>query len=200
VGRFVDRGAVLAGWVGVGMAVTVAVSFLLIIPIEPVYWLLAIPSGLVIGYYANARSGRIGGPWSRILANAVYAGLLTGLTYALLLLGIKALFFFGDDGYRDASAGGRLECTAGADCVYARYLADDRGPELEAAGVTDVDSFTSFYWSQQLQLPADVLTTVGGLGGGLLRRREANRAGQPTDRAADSLIHRLACADRVGPT
>lgn len=169
MGRYLDRGAIAAGWVGVGMAVTVAVSFLLIIPIEPVYWLLALPSGLIIGYYANARSGRTAGPWSRILANAIYAGLLTGVTYALLLLGIKALFFFADDGYRDASAGGRLECTSGAECVYERYVADGRGDELEAAGVTDVDSFTSFYWGQQLQSAGLMiaLTTVGGLGGGL---------------------------------
>ncbi len=184
MGRYLDRGAVAAGWVGVGMAVTVAVSFLLVIPIEPIYWLLALPSGLIIGYYANARSGRTSGPWSRILANALYAGLLTGLTYALLLLGIKSLFFFADDGYRDASAGGRLDCSTGADCVYARYLADGRGAELESAGVTDAASFTSFYWGQQLQSAGLMiaLTTAGGLGGGLAYgvTRPKARAGATT--------------------
>jgi hypothetical protein len=39
--RFVDRGAIYAGWVGVGMAMTIAVSFLLVIPIEPMFWLAA---------------------------------------------------------------------------------------------------------------------------------------------------------------
>ncbi len=168
--RVVDRGAIVAGWVGVGMALTVAVSFLLVIPIEPVYWLLAFPSGLLLGYYANQRSDRRAGPWPRILLNAVWAGLLTGVVYAVLLLGVKGLFFAADDGYRDASAGGRIQCTQGADCVYRRYLADGRGAGLTANGVTDVGTFTAFYWNQQLQTAGLVLalTAVGGLGGGLL--------------------------------
>lgn len=187
--RFLDRGAIAAGWVGVGMAATVAVSFLLVIPIEPIYWLLALPSGLVIGYYANARSARTAGPWSRILANALWAGLLTGLTYALLLVGTKAIFFAADDGYRDPALGGRIECTGGADCVYGRYLADGRGPELEAAGVTDVESFTAFYWSQQLTTAGLMvfLTTLGGLGGGLAygaARPKPKPAEEPTPPAA----------------
>ena len=60
------------------MAVTIAVSFILIIPIEPIIWLLAIPSGLLIGYYANQRSDRRAGPWSRILRKGVFAGAVTG--------------------------------------------------------------------------------------------------------------------------
>src|SRR5712671_4401245 len=83
------------------MAVTIAISFLLVIPIEPIYWLLALPAGLLIGYYANQRSDRRAGPWPRILANAIWAGLLTGLTMAAFLLVVKALFFFGDGGYPD---------------------------------------------------------------------------------------------------
>jgi hypothetical protein len=170
VTRIVDRGALTAGWVGVGMAVTVAISFLMVIPIEPIYWLIALPSGLLIGYYADARAGRVDGPWSRILVNALWAGLVTGLTYALLLVAVKGLFFVADDGYRDASAGGRIECGQGADCVYQRYLLDGRGPDLTAAGVTDVDSFARFYWEEQLKTAGllIVLTTVGGLGGGLI--------------------------------
>ena len=66
--RFVDRGAITAAWVGLGMAVTIGVSFLLVIPIEPVYWIFALPAGLLIGYYANARSERAGGPWKRLIA------------------------------------------------------------------------------------------------------------------------------------
>ena len=45
VTRFVDRGAIVAAYVGIGMAVTIAVSFLLVIPIEPIVWLLALPAG-----------------------------------------------------------------------------------------------------------------------------------------------------------
>lgn len=183
--RLVDRGGIVAGWVGVGMATTVAISFLLVIPIEPVYWLLAFPAGLLIGYYADSRADRRSGPWSRILANALYAGLLTAITYAVLLLGVKALFFAADDGYRDASLGGRIACTTGADCVYQRYLADGRGPQLEAAGVTNVATFTTFYWNQQLQTAGLLvgLTTVGGLGGGLLYglfRPKAEAVSAPT--------------------
>jgi len=169
VTRVVDRGAIVAAYVGIGMAVTIGISFLLVIPIEPIYWLLALPSGLLIGYYANQRSDRRAGPWSRIVANAAYAGLITGLTMAVLLLVVKALFFFADNGYRDPGLGGSLTCSGGADCVYVRYR-EDSGAELAAAGITDAASFTGFYWGQQVSSAGTVLllTLAGGLGGGLL--------------------------------
>ncbi len=180
--RFIDRGAVTAAWVGVGMAVTIAISLLLVIPIEPFYWLLALPAGLLIGYYANQRSDRRRGPRSRILANALVAGLATGLTMAILLLAVKALFFFGDNGYRPTELGGSLSCTGGADCVYARYK-EDNAAELAAAGITDTASFTTFYWAQQFTSAAAVLvlTVAGGLGGGLLYGtfRPRTGSGQP---------------------
>ena len=124
--RFVDRGAITAAYVGIGMAVTIAISFLLIIPIEPIVWLLALPSGLLIGYYANQRSDRRAGPWGRILVNGVFAAFVTGLTLAVLLLCVKALFFYADTGYpRPPRRRGRppiRRCSTGADCVYQRYL------------------------------------------------------------------------------
>ena len=175
--RFVDRGAIVAAYVGIGMAVTIAISFLLVIPIEPIYWLLALPAGLLIGYYANQRSDRRTGPWSRIVANAAFAGLVTGLTLAAFLIVVKALFFFGDNGYPDFN---RIDantrqpvapfCQSGAGCVYARYLLVGDGPQLAAAGITDAATFTSFYWGQQVASTETVLvlTLVGGLGGGLL--------------------------------
>jgi hypothetical protein len=167
VTRFVDRGAIIAAYVGIGMAVTIAISFLLVIPIEPVVWLLALPSGLVIGYYANQRSDRRAGPWRRIVVNGLFAGLVTGITTALLLLAVKALFFYADNGYRDPGQGGPLACASGPECVYARYLDLGRGPDLAAAGVTDAASFTRAYWSQQFFSAGlvVVLTAVGGLGG-----------------------------------
>jgi hypothetical protein len=170
VTRFVDRGAIVAGWVGIGVAATVAISFLLVIPIEPIYWLLAFPVGLLIGYYAGQRSDRRAGPAGRILVDALYAGVLTAIVYAALLLGVKAIFFVADDGYRDASAGGPITCTTGAACVYQRYLDDGRGDQLVANGVTDVESFTRFYWTQQMQTAGllVVLTVVGSLGGGVV--------------------------------
>jgi hypothetical protein len=170
VTRVLDRGAIVAAWVGIGVAVTIGVSFLLIIPIEPVYWLLTLPAGLLIGYYANQRSDRRAGPWPRIVANALFAAALTGATMALLLLGVKALFFNADNGFRDPGLGGPIACQPGADCVYRRYLDDGRGGELEAVGVHDAASFARFYWDQQLATAALLVgvTTAAGLGGAVL--------------------------------
>jgi hypothetical protein len=170
VSRVLDRGAITAAWVGIGVALTIGVSFLLIIPIEPIYWLLTLPAGLLIGYYANQRSDRRAGPWPRIVANALYAAALTGATMALLLLGVKALFFNADNGFRDPGLGGPIACQPGAECVYRRYLDAGRGQDLAAAGVTDTASFSAFYWSQQLTTAGLLVavTMVGGLGGALL--------------------------------
>jgi len=177
VTRFVDRGAIVAAYVGIGMAVTIAISFLLVIPIEPIYWLLAVPAGLLIGYYANQRSDRRAGPWPRILINALFAGTVTGLTLVAFLLAVKALFFFGDNGYPDFN---RIDpktrqpvppsCVNGAGCVYGRYVANGDEPQLTAAGITDAATFTGFYWGQQVASSGTVLvfTILGGLGGGLL--------------------------------
>ena len=169
--RVVDRGAVVAGWVGLGMAAVIAVSFLLVIPIEPVIWFMSPFAGILIGYYANSRSDRRAGPWRRILANAAWAGLVTALSLVLLVGGTKALFFFADSGYRDASLGGPVTCASGPGCVYARYLAEPDGPaNLAAQGVTDVGSFTRYYWTQQASTLGTlfVVTFLGALGGGLL--------------------------------
>ncbi len=168
LGRFVDRGAIFAGWVGVGMAMTIAVSFLLVIPIEPVFWLMAPIAGVLIGYYANARADRRAGPWVRILLNGIYASLLTAVTLAALFVGTKAIFFFADNGYRDASQGGPIAgCVSGADCVYRRYLAEDgKAAQFQNVGVTDVASFSAFYWREQLGTTGTV--TMLCLAGGVL--------------------------------
>lgn len=174
--RFVDRGAITAAYVGIGMAVTIAISFLLVIPIEAFVWLLALPAGGLIGYYADARSNRRAGPWGRIVSNALFAGVVTGLTMALLLVGTKALFFYADTGYPDFNRVDRdgrpipPSCATGAACVYARYVAAGREAGMAAIGVTDAPSFTGLYWREQLGTSVIVftLTAVGGLiGGGL---------------------------------
>jgi hypothetical protein len=183
VRRIADRGAIAAAYVGIGMAVTIVASFTLIIPIEGLIWLFALPSGLLIGYYANQRSNRRAGPWRRILSNGLFAGLVTGVSTVALLLVLKVLFFYADNGYRDPGLGGSISCSTGADCVYQRYLDADRGPDLVAAGVTDASSFTSFYWREQLGNGGTVLglTVLGGLGGaalyGLARPKSAPQAG-----------------------
>jgi hypothetical protein len=156
------------------MAVTMAISFLLVIPIEPAYVLLAIPGGLIIGYYANARSGRARGDWHRIAPNALLAGAVTAVVLAALALGTKALFFFGDSGYPDFN---RIEngvavgptCVSGGDCVYHRYLLAEPD-KLADAGITDSSSFANAYWDQQWSTARLLLgvTTGGALIGGFL--------------------------------
>lgn len=172
--RIFDRGAITAAFVGVGVAVTMAMSFLLIIPIEPAYLLLSIPAGLVIGYYANARSKRVRGEWRRIVPNALLAGIVTGATLAVLLLGTKALFFFADNGYPDFNrttngAAVGPTCASGADCVYRRYLAQDPG-QLAASGITDASSFSDAYWNAQWSSARLLLagTTIASLFGAVL--------------------------------
>jgi hypothetical protein len=190
VSRIVDRGAVTAAYVGIGVAITIAVSFLLIIPIEPVIWLLSIPAGLVIGYYANQRSDRRRGPWSRILRNGVFAGFVTGLATAALILVLKSIFYFADTGYPDfnrADQDGMAIppfCQTGGDCVYHRYLARNGEADLRAAGATDAASFGALYWNQQFTVAGALLiaTTLGGVGGaamyGVMRPKPTSGAGQ----------------------
>jgi hypothetical protein len=175
VNRIVDRGAITAAYVGIGVAITVVVSFLLIIPIEPVIWLLAVPTGLVIGYYANQRSNRRAGPWSRILRNGIFAGFVTALMTAALILILKIIFFNADNGYPDFNRvvdGQTIPpyCQTGADCVYQRYVALGREADLRAAGATDGASFGTLYWNQQFVVAAALIlaTTAGGLGGALM--------------------------------
>lgn len=190
--RLVDRGAIAAAYVGIGMALTIVASFTLIIPIEWLIWLLALPAGLLIGYYANQRSDRRAGPWRRILSNGLFAGLVTGISVAALLLLIKVIFFFADSGYPDFNRVDEQNqpipptCQTGADCVYQRYLAAGRGPEFERVGVHDSDEFTGFYWSEQLSSAGAivVLSLVGAAGGAGLYGVARPRRSAPGSTAA----------------
>jgi len=185
--RFVDRGAVVAAYVGIGMAITMAISFLLVVPIELAYLLLSVLGAVVIGYYANARAQRKRGEWRRIMPNSLLAGVVMGLTLSILLLGNKALFFFADSGYPtfnrvDLVTGAILEptCETGAHCVYSRYLAE-KPQVLADAGVTDAASFSELYWRQQWSTAQGLVlaATVAALAGGLLFGVAGPRAAVP---------------------
>ena len=177
--RYVDRGANVAAVVGVGMALTIAVSFLMVIPIDPAYLILAPLSGLLIGWYGNQRAEQIRSRPGRILANAAWSGLISGLTFALLFLAVKLFFFSLDPGYRDERSGGALTCEAGPACVYARYQAADGGADaLTEEGITDLASFTDWYWDGQMGSARLLIgSTLGAaLLGGLLYLPSAPRA------------------------
>ncbi|NBO52546.1 MAG: hypothetical protein EBU83_03815 [bacterium] len=176
--RFVDRGATVAAFVGIGMALTVAVSFLMVIPIDPAYIVFAPLSGLLIGWYGNQRAGQVRGRPARIAANAGWSGLVTAVMFAGLFLAVKIFFFSLDPGYRDERQGGSFTCTAGPECVYVRYQGADGGAAaLAAAGVTDLTSFTEWYWEGQMGTARLLVgsTTLAALVGGLLYWASAPR-------------------------
>jgi hypothetical protein len=105
------------------------------------------------------------------------------VTLAVLGLAFKAIFFFGDDGFRPPALGGQLACAQGPACVYARYEATQPAA-LRANGATDVSSFSALYWREQATT-AGVLALVtlggavlGGLAYGATRpRRSQNEEG-----------------------
>jgi hypothetical protein len=169
VSRVVDRGAIFAGWVGLGMAVVVAMGFELIVAVQSLVFIFAPIGGLLIGFYANARSARRR-PWRRVVANALYAGVFTAVSLAILYAGLRLVFVYADSGYRDGTQGGPLVCTTGPRCTYERYIESGRGPELAAAGVADAATFEQFVLQEQLNgaLTIIALVTGGALVGGLL--------------------------------
>ncbi|MBA2254602.1 MAG: hypothetical protein H0W07_05780 [Chloroflexi bacterium] len=178
--RFIDRGAIFAGWVGIGVALVVVIAFELIIAVQALVFILAPLMGLLIGAYANTRSERHR-PWSRVLANAAYAGLVTAVGLALLYGGLRLLFVYGDSGYRSESQGGQLPCRPGPDCTYQRLLGANGAPTLEAAGVTDAAGFEGLL-IRELLIGSGVLVTLtlgGAVAGGVIKGL-GRPPGQPT--------------------
>ena len=158
--RFVDRGAVVAGWIGLGTAVVLVIAFALVVPIQPIVYVAALPAGLLIGWYANAKSERRR-PRTRALANALWAGLLTALTMGIFYVAVRLIFIYGDSGYpnynrTDPTTGQSIPpyCQPGPDCTYQRYLDAGRGAELEAGGVTTSEEFGRFILAEQVQAGA----------------------------------------------
>lgn len=168
--RFVDRGAIFAGWVGLGMGLVIAIAFELIVAVQSLVFLIAPLGGAVIGAYANVRAERWR-PRRRVMANAAYAGLVTGAGLAILYVALRLLFVYADSGYRTAGQGGQLSCAIGPACTYERYVADGRAADLGAVGVTDAASFEAFVVREHVGGGVGLigLTVGGALAGGALR-------------------------------
>ena len=159
-GRLWDRGAVFAGYVGIGMALVIAIAFELIIAVQSIVFLVAPLTGALIGGYANQRSERWR-PIRRVFANATYAGLVTGFALAVIYALLRLLFVFADTGA--LPTGSQLTCQTGPDCSYRRYLADGHGAELAAVGITDGASFGAYAVRDQLVGGGIiVILTLGG--------------------------------------
>lgn len=166
--RFVDAGAVFAGWIGLGMAVVLAIAFELVIPVQLIVFLLVPFMGVLIGVYANVRSERWR-PRARVVANAGWAGLVTGVGIAVLYVVLRLVFVYGDTGA--LPTGLNLDCRTGPECTYTRYLEVGRADELERAGITDAASFEAALLRELAFGGAAlmVLTMGGSLAGGAVR-------------------------------
>jgi hypothetical protein len=169
---FFDRGAIFAGWVGVGMAVVVAICFELIIPVQVIVFLLAPVMGFVIGVYANVRAERWR-PRGRVIANALYAGAVTALTITVFYVAVRLVFIYGDGG--SLPDGSSLQCRTGPDCVYQRLLLEEQRTghvgDLAAEGIVDAASLEEFAWRGLATTGASLflLTVAGSLVGGVAR-------------------------------
>lgn len=186
-GRVLDRGAITAAFVGLGMAVVIAMSFELIIAIQALVFISAPFAGLLIGYYANHKAGRWRPRW-RLFANAGFAGAVTGLSLALMYVGLRLLFIYADSGYRPETMGGQLDCATGPECTYVRFLehedrdyAEQVKADLQADGITDSASFEAAVWVYQGET---VLTlTLMTLGGALVAAGWRAVRGRPAESA-----------------
>jgi hypothetical protein len=170
VGRALDRGAISAALVGLGMAVTIAISFELVVAIQALVFVSAPVAGFLIGFYANHKSGRWRPRW-RLFVNAGCAGLVTGLGLALMYVGLRLVFVYADSGYRPEPMGGQLDCDTGPACTYARFLDGGHAAQLEADGIGDAATFESAVWTWQGEtvIVLSLLTLAGSLGAAAVR-------------------------------
>ncbi len=159
-GRLWDRGARMAGYVGLGMALVIVIAFGLIIPVQTVVFLLCLPMGLLIGVYANVKSERWR-PRSRVFANSLYAGIVTGIGIAVLYTVIRLVFVYGDSGA--LPDGTSLTCRTGPDCTYQRYVALGQADELATLGITDGPTYEAAAWRELLASGTGMFVlTLGG--------------------------------------
>ena len=179
--RLVDRGAITAAYVGIGMAVTIGVSFMLFIPIESVHLAprpAVRPADRLLREPALRSARRAVAPdprqrpVRRVRHRADRWRVLLLVDQGALLLRRRRLSATPSQGGRvtvdkdDRRPPARPARTASTSATSQA----GRGADLVAAGVTDAGSFTTFYWNEQFGSaghdPAD--HDVGGLGGAAL--------------------------------
>lgn len=181
--RVVDDGAIFAGWVGLGMALVTVIAFALIIPVQTMVFLAAPLAGVLIGVYANVRSERWR-PRGRVIANALWAAVVTGIGFALLYVAIRLVFIYGDTGA--LPNGTSLDCQTGPQCIYARYVEAGQADELARLGITDGESLETAAWRELTVFGTGlvVLTAAGGAVGGVVRGFSAPPTSMPLPSAS----------------
>ena len=192
--RVVDRGAIFAGWVGLGMGLVIAIAFELIIPVQTLVFLLAPVAGLIIGVYANVRAERWR-PRLRVLFNALYAGLVTGVGLALLYVIVRLVFVYGDTGA--LPDGTRITCETGPQCLYLRYVNVGQAGELASMGITDAATLEAAALRELMVTGAGlvVLTLGGAVLGGVVRGFARLPTSLPLPTASRSATARRANSD-----
>jgi hypothetical protein len=163
-----------------------AIAFELVIPVQTIVFMVAPLMGAVIGAYANVRSDRWR-PRGRVLVNAVYAGLVTGVALALIYVAIRLVFIYGDTGA--LPNGTSMACQAGPACAYQRYINAGEGEVLASRGIHDAATFENAM-RQDLTVTGVglVALTVGGaLVGGLARSFSSPPKSVPLPTAARRL-------------
>ncbi len=186
ISRLVDDGAIFGAWVGIGAALVLAIAFELVIPVQTIVFVLAPLMGAVIGAYANVRSDRWR-PRGRVLVNAVYAGLATGIALALIYVVIRLVFVYGDTGA--LPDGTSMACQHGPGCAYQRYIDAGEADVLASRGITDGATFENAMWQDLTATGAGLvaLTVGGAFVGGLARSFSSPPKSVPLPTAARRL-------------
>lgn len=175
-----NQAGVRAGLVGIGVALVVVIAFELIFAVQALVFLLALPVGLLIGWYAIERERIVAVAadtearplgWPRATWDGVVAGVMTGVTLALVYVVIRLVFLYLDTGFR--TSGPPYTCSTGPDCSYQRAVDE---PSLRAAlqhaGVHDAAGYTAYFLEgQALGGGALVLLVLAGSVAGAVGHR-----------------------------
>ena len=167
----------MAAYVGIGMAVTIVGSFMLIIPIEFDH----LAAGAAVRAADRLLRERPLEPAQRTVAAAdlerprrrrsrpASRWPCSSCCSRRCSSSRTAATPTSTASTRTATRSRRPARPAPTACTRGTWLAG-RGPDLAAAGAVDASTFTGFYWSEQFRTAATVfvLTVVGGVGGAVL--------------------------------